>query len=111
MIYKKKEENRMKSIVRKAIKKHIGMTIVLIGLIGIVIYVSVLPPLVMETIVNQMMMETLPSTYLIALYIGLLVISGLLDSAKEIHIVRFGQMITKEIRKAMEKKIQKLNIK
>ena len=98
----------MKSIVYKAIKKHIGMTIVLIGLIGIVIYVSVLPPLVMETIVNQMMMGTLPSTYLIALYIGLLVISGLLDSAKEIHIVRFGQMITKEIRKAMEEKIQKL---
>ena len=70
--------------------------------------VSLLPPLVLERIVNMLAARRSLPFFLAAGYFLLLAASGLLDAARETLITVFGQKIMHNIRSAMSEKLLRL---
>lgn len=66
---------------------------------------AILPPLVLERIINRLTDQQTVSFYMVLLYFGLLTLTGLLDATREFLITRFGQKITHGMRSEMCRKL------
>ncbi len=100
------------NIVMKATKETISrqgkLTIFLVFTVIGSITVGVIPPLVLEWIVNSLTEQRKVSLLAIMLYFMLLSLSGILDAGKESLITVFGQKVTHQIRSIMCKKLRSL---
>lgn len=69
---------------------------------------ALFPPLVLERIVNSLTTQQQIPLYLALTYLGLLAISGLLESGQNVMITMFGQRVTHGLRSEMCGKLQRL---
>ncbi len=103
-----KTESSVARIIGHTIRKHPGLSTLLLLIILLSIGVSLLPPLVLEKIVDTL---TAGEQILLSMavgYFGIVAISGLLDAVKESLITGFGQKVIHRIRSAMSEKLKRL---
>lgn len=103
-----KNKNSLGSVLRKIISSFKWMTL----LTGIIIVggiaAALLPPLVLERIVNRLTAQQPIPLHLAMIYFGLLALSGLLESGQNVMITVFGQKVTHGLRSEMCAKLQRL---
>lgn len=95
-------------VCKKEIRNNKFMSMLLLLLIAGSIGFALIPPLVLETIVNKMVSEKMVLLSGAFLYFGMLAISGIFDAGKEVMITVFGQKITRGMRHEMCDKLSRL---
>lgn len=95
-------------VIVKTIKKYKLLTIALFVALSGAVVLILIPPLVLEKIVNELVGQKSITMHLALLYFGILVLSGLFDAGKEILITLFGQKITHGLRSKMCEKLSML---
>lgn len=104
----KRSKNEMWLVITKSLRSNLPLSIsMMIVIVGAVV-TGILPPLVMEKIINQLTGSRQLSAGLIAAYIALLAMTGIFDSGKEALITIFGQKVTHGIRSEMCQKLSRL---
>lgn len=101
-------KKRLSSVIFSTICASKAMTAGLVMTVIGAIVVALLPPLVLEGMINTLSMSGNLSLMAALLYFALIALTGLLESGKEIQLTILGQRITKEIRKAMNEKTSRL---
>ncbi len=100
------------NVVIKATKEtvscHGKLTILLFFTIVGSITAGLIPPLVLERIINNLTQKSDISLMAIIIYFVILSLSGILDAGKESLITVFGQKVTYQIRHIMCKKLNSL---
>jgi len=101
-------KSSLKTVVRKTIAAFRPLTVLtVITIIGAIV-AALFPPLILERIVNALTAGQ-PVTFWLALsYLGLLALSGLLESGQNIMITKFGQKITHGLRAELCAKLARL---
>lgn len=95
-------------IITRTVRKHPGLSILLIVVILLAVIFSLLPPLVLEKIVNAMAEKKQILFSMAVVYFLITAAAGLLDVVKESLITAFGQKVTHQIRSAMSEKLKHL---
>ncbi|HBC99347.1 MAG TPA: ABC transporter ATP-binding protein [Lachnoclostridium sp.] len=103
-----KNKNSLGSVLRKIISSSKWMTLTTVIIIAGAIATALLPPLVLEHIVNRLTAHQPIPLYLALIYFGLLALSGLLESGQNVMITVFGQKVTHGLRSEMCAKLQRL---
>jgi ATP-binding cassette subfamily B multidrug efflux pump len=103
-----KNKNSLGSVLRKIISSSKWMTLMTVIIIAGAIATALLPPLVLEHIVNRLTAHQPIPLYLALIYFGLLALSGLLESGQNVMITVFGQKVTHGLRSEMCAKLQRL---
>lgn len=99
------------AVIFKTLKASWTMTLALVVMVAGAIGVSLLPPLVLERIINHLSTGESFPVYAALIYFGFIALAGLLESVKEILLSIMGQKITKGLRKAMNDKVTRLSAK
>lgn len=95
-------------IIGKTIQSHLGLSILMFLTIALSIIFSLLPPLMLEKIVDTLTAGEQILLFMAVGYFTIVAVSGLLDAAKESLITAFGQKVTHQIRTAMSEKLKRL---
>lgn len=95
-------------IIGGTIKKHPGLSALLVLAIALSVVLALLPPLVLEQIVDTLAAGEQVLFSMAVGYFSIVAASGLVDSAKESLITAFGQKATHQIRSAMSEKLKRL---
>lgn len=96
------------TVLRSVIQRSKLLTLgLLLAVLGSVVF-ALLPPLVLESIVNGLASGGAVSFRLALLYFGAVAASGLFDAAQESLITVLGQKITRALRHAMCAKLSRL---
>lgn len=104
-----KGNKNLLKILLKTISKSKLMTCVTLVMIALSVISMILPPLVLENIINRLTnMKSIP-LFIIGLYFGFIAIAGLLDAGQNVMITVFGQRITHGLRSAMCEKLYHLH--
>lgn len=74
-----------------------GIAITVVG----AIVTALFPPLILAGIIDTVTSGTMPAFYMIIMYFGFLLITGLMESARETFLTVFGQKITHSLRSAL----------
>ena len=74
-----------------------GIVITVVGAIVMALF----PPLILAKIIDTITSDTMPAFYMIIMYFGFLLITGLMESARETFLTVFGQKITHSLRSAL----------
>lgn len=103
-----KKYDSVARITANTIQRYCGLSVLLLLTIVLSIVFSLLPPLVLEKIVDTLT-EGEQLLFSVAIgYFAIVAISGLLDAAKESLITAFGQKVTHQIRSVMSEKCKHL---
>lgn len=99
------KQNYILSAVKRIVKEHVFLSIGLVFAVAGTVIAGILPPLLLERIVNRLAggADVLPG--LAAAYFLLLAAAGIFDSAKESLITVFGQKVTHGLRSVMCRKL------
>lgn len=104
----KKNKSSIISVLTGVIKNHKLLSFSIIIAVAGSVIASLLSPLVLEKIINNLT-DKLPVPFYFALfYFALIAITGLLVSAKESTLIVFGQKVTKDLRRALCRKLSRL---
>ena len=97
--------------IKKVIKNNIGFCIILVLVIIGVVILSLVPPQLLKVIIDKYLINKVTTGLLsiAIIYLLVLIFIGILDVIKEAFLVVLGQKITKEIRKEMMYKLEKVN--
>lgn len=98
----------MKKVLINIIRRHLPLVIGILLVIAGAVVSEVVPPLVLERIVNLLTDKQNIALQLILLYFALLVVNNLFNALKQILITIFGQKVTHGIRSAMCEKLSRL---
>lgn len=98
----------MKKVLINIIRRHLPLVIGILLVIAGAVASEVVPPLVLERIVNLLTDKQNIALQLILLYFALLVVNNLFNALKQILITIFGQKVTHGIRSAMCEKLSRL---
>lgn len=103
-----RKQNYILSAVKRIVKEHVLLSFGLVFAVAGTVIAGILPPLLLERIVNRLAggADVLPG--LAAAYFLLLAAAGIFDSAKESLITVFGQKVTHGLRSVMCRKLSKL---
>lgn len=74
-----------------------GIAITVVGAIVMALF----PPLIFAKIIDTITSGTMPTFYMVLMYFGFLLITGLMESARETFLTVFGQKITHSLRSAL----------
>ncbi|MGN1404676.1 MAG: ABC transporter transmembrane domain-containing protein, partial [Erysipelotrichaceae bacterium] len=99
------KNNTVKSIVMDTVRKQLLLSLVLIISVVLSVGFSLLPPLILERIVDVLSENRDFDYYLAVLYFLTVCFSGVSDSSKEVIITVFGQKVTHSIRSALSVKL------
>lgn len=101
-------KNTIGAVVWNTVKDHMLLSAVLLAAVAGTVVTGVLPPLVLERIVDRLAGREALALELIVWYFLMLVIAGLFDAAKEVLITIFGQKVTHNVRSALCAKLSHL---
>ena len=73
---------------------------IVINVVGAIV-TALFPPLILAKIIDTITSGTMPAFYMIIMYFGFLLITGLMESARETFLTVFGQKITHSLRSAL----------
>ncbi|MDO5558149.1 MAG: ABC transporter ATP-binding protein [Oscillospiraceae bacterium] len=88
-------------VIKSEIRKNRLMTACLVTAVAGAVAAALLPPLVLEKMVNELVSHKSISLRLAVMYFGVLIISGIFDSLKEMLLTMSGQRITHGLRSRM----------
>ena len=74
-----------------------GIVITVVG----AIVTALFPPLILAKIIDTITSGTMPAFYMVLMYFGFLLITGLMESTRETFLTVFGQKITHSLRSAL----------
>lgn len=74
-----------------------GIAITVVG----AIVTALFPPLILAKIIDTVTSGTMPTFYMFLMYFGFLLVTGLMESARETFLTVFGQKITHSLRSAL----------
>ncbi len=74
-----------------------GIVITVVG----AIVTALFPPLILAKIIDTVTSGTMPTFYMVFMYFGFLLVTGLMESARETFLTVFGQKITHSLRSAL----------
>ena len=74
-----------------------GIAITVVG----AIVTALFPPLILAKIIDTVTSGTMPTFYMVLMYFGFLLITGLMESTRETFLTVFGQKITHSLRSAL----------
>lgn len=74
-----------------------GIVITVVGAIVMALF----PPLILAKIIDTITSGTMPTFYMVLMYFGFLLVTGLMESARETFLTVFGQKITHSLRSAL----------
>ncbi len=74
-----------------------GIAITVVG----AIVTALFPPLILAKVIDTITSGTMPAFYMVLMYFGLLLITGLMESTRETFLTVFGQKITHSLRSAL----------
>ena len=74
-----------------------GIAITVVG----AIVTALFPPLILAKIIDTVTSGTMPAFYMVLMYFGFLLVTGLMESARETFLTVFGQKITHSLRSAL----------
>lgn len=74
-----------------------GIAITVVGAIVMALF----PPLILAKIIDTITSGTMSTFYMVLMYFGFLLITGLMESARETFLTVFGQKITHSLRSAL----------
>lgn len=103
-----RQKNHIFSVAGEAIKKHKGLSLLLLSAILGTIVTGILPPLVLERIINGLTGERTILFSMVIWYFVTLMLAGIFDAAKEWLIAVFGQKVTHGLRTRMCEKLRYL---
>lgn len=108
--YKKnKEEKRyLMPVLVKTVRSNVFLSAGLLAAIAGTVVAGILPPLVLEKIVNNLASGTEVLLHTVILYFVLVAVSGIFDAAKESLITLFGQKVTHGLRREMCEKLRRM---
>ena len=101
----------LKEIIASSFTAHPALTAALSGTIFLSLFLSILPPLVLQRAIDALTNGKAESSLLLfwgLLYFILTALSGLSEGIRETLITMFGQAVTKRIRQAMAAKLSRL---
>lgn len=101
----------LKEIIASSFTAHPALTAALSGTIFLSLFLSILPPLVLQRAIDALADGKADSSLLLfwgLLYFILTALSGLSEGIRETLITMFGQAVTKRIRQAMAAKLSRL---
>lgn len=101
----------LKEIIASSLTAHPALTAALSGTIFLSLFLSILPPLVLQRAIDALADGKADSSLLLfwgLLYFILTALSGLSEGIRETLITMFGQAVTKRIRQAMAAKLSRL---
>lgn len=101
----------LKEIIASSLTARPALTAALSGTIVLSLFLSILPPLVLQRAIDALAAEKAESSLLLfwgLLYFILTALSGLSEGIRETLITMFGQSVTKRIRQAMAAKLSRL---
>ena len=101
----------LKEIIASSFTAHPALTAALSGTIFLSLFLSILPPLVLQRAIDALADGKADSSLLLfwgLLYFILTALSGLSEGIRETLITMFGQSVTKRIRQAMAAKLSRL---
>ncbi len=104
----KNKQRLLRSFLREQAGENRGTLVLMILLIAGSIIASLLPPLVLEQVVNHLTAGQAVSLGLAISYFALIVISDILESLQNAAITVFGQKMTHGIRSALCAKLSRL---
>lgn len=81
-----------------------GIAITVVG----AIVTALFPPLILAKIIDTVTSGTMPTFYMVLMYFGFLLVTGLMESARETFLTVFGQKITHSLRSALMDKYSRL---
>lgn len=100
---------RIRHVVKNTLLQSKMFTIsMLIAIVGAVVF-ALIPPLVLEILVNDLTKEKSISIQIACIYFAILAISGIFEAAKEVFVIQFGQRVTHGIRSQMCRKLSDLS--
>lgn len=73
---------------------------IVITVVGAIV-TALFPPLILAKIIDTITSGTMPAFYMIIMYFGFLLVTGLMESARETFLTVFGQKITHSLRSAL----------
>lgn len=74
-----------------------GIAITVVG----AIVTALFPPLILAKIIDTITSGIMPAFYMVLMYFGFLLVTGLMESARETFLTVFGQKITHSLRSAL----------
>lgn len=74
-----------------------GIAVTVVG----AIVTALFPPLILAKIIDTITAGTMPAFYMVLMYFGFLLITGLMESTRETFLTVFGQKITHSLRSAL----------
>lgn len=103
--------NRVRTSARRVCQKNIGTCVLLVISAFCVIITSLIPPQILKQIIDRNLAAQNSDGLLAlaALYMIILIFTGVFDFAKEAVLTVLGQKITKDIRMEMMEKLTKIN--
>ncbi len=99
--------NAVLQAVKDTVRKRPVLSAAMVIMVVVSAVAAVLPPLVLERIINRLSGGKWDSSQML-LYVALLVLSGFLDAGRESLIAVFGQKVTHRIRSLMSQKMNRL---
>lgn len=106
---RKDKANPVLRILAESVLRSRLLAAALVLVIAGSIAAALLPPLVLERIIDGLSSETMVSACMAVLYVALLILSGILSSVREVLLVVFGQRITHALRQEMCGKLSRLS--
>ena len=73
---------------------------IVITVVGAIV-MALFPPLILAKIIDTVTSGTMPTFYMVLMYFGFLLVTGLMESARETFLTVFGQKITHSLRSAL----------
>ena len=95
-------------IIQNSIKKNKSLFVILLCSIVITLVLTLLPPLILEKGINELVQNKEISFYLALIYFMTLVFAGVSESIRESSITIFGEKVLHELRSEMSKKINRI---
>ena len=100
--------NRIVKIVVTTLKKHIFMSFSTLIFITGAVVTSLIPPLILEKMVDELTIGSMPAVKSIVLYMFFIALAGIMESGQNVVIIALGQKITHGVRSAMCKKLTRM---
>ena len=88
-------------VILNTIKEKWLLTAGIVITVADAIVTALFPPLILAGIIDTVTSGTMPALYMIIMYFGFLLITGLMESARETFLTVFGQKITHSLRSAL----------
>ena len=102
------KNNYFVQIIHNSIKKNKSLFVILLCSIVITLVLTLLPPLILEKGINELVQNKEISFYLALMYFMILVFAGISESIRESSITIFGEKVLHELRNKMSKKISRI---